>query len=77
MPAQEDDGTTAAGAAIDRLLAAGIPATFTGSGGAVVGVMPGAGPDVVRDAVEGLDVEIRAIDAAPAHPDGVPVVDEV
>ena len=64
-------------APIDRLLAAGIPATFTGSGGAVVGVMPDAGPDVVRDAVEGLDVEIRAIDAAPAYPDGVPVVDEV
>lgn len=64
-------------APIDRLLDAGIPATFTGSGGAVVGLMPTGGLDVVRGAVEGLDVEIRAIEVSPPHPDGVPVVERI
>ncbi len=61
---------------IDRLSEAGIPATFTGSGGAVVGLMPEGGVEAVLAAVAGLDVEIRAIEAAPAHPEGVPVVIE-
>lgn len=60
-------------APIEALATAGVPATFTGSGGAVAGVVPDAGIDEVIAALEGLDVEVRPVRPAPANPAGVPV----
>ncbi len=60
---------------IDALLAAGIPATFTGSGGAVVGLIPAGGPEAVAAAVAHLGVEVRRVVPAAAHDGGVPPVE--